>query len=85
MASSTCSILSAEIPADACLTRGMWPKPWRMFRFVSTRISSSPTKCSSRAKEEVILLPAKTRYEQDDGGTETTTERRILFSPEIPR
>jgi anaerobic selenocysteine-containing dehydrogenase len=31
------------------------------------------------------LLPAKTRYEQDDGGTETTTERRIAFSPEIPR
>src|SRR5215213_10174183 len=26
--------------------------------------------------EEVLLLPAKTRYEQDDGGTETTTERR---------
>jgi predicted molibdopterin-dependent oxidoreductase YjgC len=37
------------------------------------------------AKDEVILLPAKTRYEQDGGGTETTTERRILFSPEIPR
>lgn len=37
------------------------------------------------AKEEVILLPGKTRYEQDDGGTETTTERRIIFSPEIPR
>lgn len=37
------------------------------------------------APEEVILLPAKTRYEQDDGGTETTTERRIAFSPEIPR
>lgn len=37
------------------------------------------------AREEVILLPAKTRYEQDDGGTETTTERRIVFSPEIPR
>jgi molybdopterin-dependent oxidoreductase alpha subunit len=37
------------------------------------------------AREEVILLPAKTRYEQDDGGTETTTERRIAFSPEIPR
>lgn len=35
--------------------------------------------------EEVILLPAKTRYEQDGGGTQTTTERRILFSPEIPR
>ena len=37
------------------------------------------------AKAEVILLPAKTRYEQDDGGTETITERRIVFSPEIPR
>ncbi|MGV3771849.1 MAG: molybdopterin dinucleotide binding domain-containing protein, partial [Verrucomicrobiales bacterium] len=37
------------------------------------------------AKETVLLLPAKTRYEQDDGGTETTTERRIIFSPEIPR
>src|SRR5207249_3560536 len=36
-------------------------------------------------REEVILLPAKTRYEQDDGGTETITERRIVFSPEIPR
>ena len=35
--------------------------------------------------EEVILLPAKTRYEQDDGGTETSTERRVMFTPEIPR
>ncbi len=35
--------------------------------------------------EEVVLLPAKTRYEQDDGGTETSTERRVMFTPEIPR
>jgi molybdopterin-dependent oxidoreductase alpha subunit len=34
--------------------------------------------------ETVVLLPAQTRYEQRGGGTETTTERRILFSPEIP-
>jgi molybdopterin-dependent oxidoreductase alpha subunit len=34
--------------------------------------------------EVVVLLPAATRYEQRDGGTETTTERRIAFSPEIP-
>lgn len=33
--------------------------------------------------EVVVLLPACTRYEQPGGGTETTTERRILFSPEI--
>ena len=37
------------------------------------------------AKEEVLLLPAKTRYEQDEGGISTNTERRIMFSPEIPR
>lgn len=32
----------------------------------------------------VILLPTRTRYEQRGGGTETTTERRIIYSPEIP-
>ena len=30
--------------------------------------------------EDVLLLPAATRYEQRDGGTETTTERRIAFT-----
>lgn len=35
--------------------------------------------------EETILLPAQTRYEQEGGGTETTTERRIAFSPQLPR
>ena len=35
-------------------------------------------------RDVVVLLPAATRYEQRDGGTETTTERRIAFSPEIP-
>ena len=34
---------------------------------------------------DVLLLPAKTRYEQEGGGTETSTERRVMFSPEIPR
>jgi molybdopterin-dependent oxidoreductase alpha subunit len=37
------------------------------------------------AGEAVLLLPAKTRYEQDGGGTQTSTERRVMFSPEIPR
>lgn len=35
-------------------------------------------------KEAVLLLPAATRYEMPGGVTETTTERRIVFSPEIP-
>ena len=35
--------------------------------------------------DDVVLLPVATRYEQEGGGTETTTERRVIFSPEIPR
>ncbi len=34
--------------------------------------------------EEVVLLPAATRYETPGGVTETSTERRVIFSPEIP-
>ena len=34
--------------------------------------------------EAVLVLPAATRYEQRGGGTSTTTERRVRFSPEIP-
>jgi predicted molibdopterin-dependent oxidoreductase YjgC len=34
--------------------------------------------------DTVLLLPVATRYEQAGGGTETTAERRIVFSPEIP-
>jgi molybdopterin-dependent oxidoreductase alpha subunit len=36
------------------------------------------------AREAVIVLPAETRYEQRGGGTSTSTERRIRFTPEIP-
>ena len=34
-------------------------------------------------RDTVLLLPAQTRYEQRGGGTETSTERRLIFSPEI--
>jgi molybdopterin-dependent oxidoreductase alpha subunit len=33
--------------------------------------------------ETVLLLPATTRYEIPGGVTETSTERRVIFSPEI--
>ncbi|MGE5306063.1 MAG: molybdopterin-dependent oxidoreductase [Alphaproteobacteria bacterium] len=33
--------------------------------------------------EAVLVLPAQTRYEQEGGGTTTSTERRIFFTPEI--
>ncbi|HEX7668750.1 MAG TPA: molybdopterin-dependent oxidoreductase [Polyangiaceae bacterium] len=36
------------------------------------------------AREAVLVLPAETRYEQRSGGTSTSTERRIRFTPEIP-
>ncbi len=34
--------------------------------------------------DTVVLLPAATRYEMPGGVTETTTERRVVLSPEIP-
>ena len=33
--------------------------------------------------ETVVLFPATTRYESPGGGTETSTERRIIFAPEV--
>jgi molybdopterin-dependent oxidoreductase alpha subunit len=36
------------------------------------------------AEDMVIILPGQTRYEQRSGGTSTSTERRIRFTPEIP-
>lgn len=34
--------------------------------------------------DTVVLLPSRTRYEQRGGGSETSTERRIIYSAEIP-
>ena len=34
--------------------------------------------------DTLLLLPAATRYETPGGVTETSTERRIIYSPEIP-
>ena len=36
------------------------------------------------AREAVLLLPSQTRHEQRGGGTSTSIERRIRFTPEIP-
>jgi molybdopterin-dependent oxidoreductase alpha subunit len=35
------------------------------------------------SRELTVVFPATTRYESPGGGTETTTERRLVFSPEI--
>ncbi|MDQ3782731.1 MAG: FdhF/YdeP family oxidoreductase [Actinomycetota bacterium] len=43
---------------------------------VSTQMLTDPA-------DTVVLLPATTRYEMVGGCTETSTERRVIFSPEI--
>jgi predicted molibdopterin-dependent oxidoreductase YjgC len=54
---------------------------------VATRIHQDIVLSSAmlvEPKETVVLFPAATRYESPGGGCETTTERRIIFCPEIP-
>ncbi|HSX78955.1 MAG TPA: molybdopterin-dependent oxidoreductase, partial [Candidatus Saccharimonadia bacterium] len=54
---------------------------------VSTRIHQDVVLSSMMLlppKDTVTVFPATTRYESLGGGTETSTERRIIFSPEIP-
>jgi molybdopterin-dependent oxidoreductase alpha subunit len=56
-------------------------------RRVGTRIHQdivATTMMLVEPADTVVLLPATTRYESPGGGTETSTERRIIFSPEVP-
>ncbi|MGE5286184.1 MAG: FdhF/YdeP family oxidoreductase [Micromonosporaceae bacterium] len=46
---------------------------------LSTQMLTEP----AGADSAVLLLPAQTRYEMTGGVTETSTERRVIFSPEI--
>lgn len=56
--------------------------------FLNTSMLADPcTSGAARGEADagvVLLLPGQTRYEQAGGGTITSTERRIRFSPEIP-
>jgi molybdopterin-dependent oxidoreductase alpha subunit len=66
------------------------PQPERIERAlerIPVRIHSDIVVTSQMLAEPadvVYLLPARTRYEQRGGGTETTTERRVVFSPYVP-
>ncbi len=61
------------------------PRVARALENVSLRVHQDVVVTSQMFIEgdDVILLPAATRYEQEGGGTSTTTERRIAFSPQI--
>ena len=67
------------LPDPPSVARALQRVPVRVHQdiVVSSQMLEDPS-------DVVILLPAATRYEQHGGGTETTTERRIAFSPEIP-
>ena len=66
------------------------PDPDRVIRAVrNIRLRIHQDICVSsnmlvEPSDTVLLLPSRTRYEQRGGGTETSTERRIIYSPEIP-
>jgi molybdopterin-dependent oxidoreductase alpha subunit len=66
------------LPDPALVEESLGRVPLRVHQdiFVSSQMLVPPG-------DTVVLLPAATRYEQRDGGTETTTERRVVFSPEI--
>ena len=84
-ATSTCCGSPAATSSTSCPT----PPRSRAALGAGARCGSTRTSCVTSQMlvdgDDVILLPVATRYEQEGGGTETTTERRIVFSPEIPR
>jgi molybdopterin-dependent oxidoreductase alpha subunit len=67
------------MPEPARIRAGLEKIPLRLHSdiVVSSQMLVEPA-------DTVYLLPARTRYEQQGGGTETTTERRVIFSPHIP-
>jgi molybdopterin-dependent oxidoreductase alpha subunit len=67
------------LPEPARVERALGKLPLRIHQ----DIVASPSMFVDPAGT-VILLPTRTRYEQRGGGTETSTERRIIYSPEIP-
>jgi molybdopterin-dependent oxidoreductase alpha subunit len=69
-----------ETLPDAARSREAMKQP--RLRVHQDIVLSSSMLADSRG--DVVLLPAATRYESPGGGTETSTERRIIFSPEVP-
>ena len=66
------------LPDPASVERAMGRVPLRVHMDI---VMSSQMLVDS---DTVVLLPAATRYETPGGVTETSTERRIIFNPEIP-
>jgi len=67
------------MPEPRRMRRALERVPFRIHQDLIVNSSMLAEPC-----EWVLLLPGQTRYEQKGGGTLTSTERRIRFSPEIP-
>jgi len=67
------------MPDPAAVDRALRNVPVRIHQdiILNTSMLADPA-------DSVLLLPAQTRYEQRGGGTATSTERRIRFTPQIP-
>lgn len=84
--------LRGELDAFYCIGGNFletMPEPERIARAlarIGLRVHSDivvTTQMLADPGEVVYVLPSRTRYEQEGGGTETSTERRVIFSPEL--
>jgi len=74
------------MPDPERMRRTLQSVPCRVHQdlFVNSSMLVGPSAPRERPEDTwVLLLPGQTRYEQKGGGTLTSTERRIRFSPEI--
>jgi len=71
--------LLEALPDRSSVTRALERVPVRIHQDILLN-----TSMLLNAMETILILPSQTRYEQRGGGTSTSTERRIRFSPEIP-
>jgi len=66
------------MPDPAAVDRALRRVPVRIHQDIMLN-----TSMLSESADRVVLLPGQTRYEQPGGGTATSTERRIRFTPQI--
>jgi len=84
--------LRGELDAFYCIGGNFLetlPEPERVARAlarIGLRVHSDivvTTQMLVEPAEVAYVLPARTRYEQEGGGTETSTERRVIYSPQL--
>ena len=77
-------LVRRQLPRGAARARGGRRRARCACRCGCTRTSSSPPRCSPSRARSSCSCPRPPATSRHGGGTETTTERRIAYSPEIP-